>query len=624
MRIKFIGDLNGLEEGISLISEIYNIELSDDGIIVKIEKSANDIEVSYSEGIGCIKYNKKIHFFRGLGLFIENLNKQKFSLHEEPQFKMTGVMIDSSRNSVLKVQSIKEILTKMALMGLNMLMLYTEDTYELEGEPHFGYLRGRYSYNELKECDDYADVFGIEIIPCIQTLGHLGQVLKWKEYGSIKDNDNVLLVGDEKAYQFIEKMIVTASAPFRSKQIHIGMDEAWGMGLGNYLNINGLHNSFDIITSHLNKVVEITEKNGLKPMIWSDMFFRAGSKKHSYFDLEAEFPKEIIERIPINVRLVYWDYYSKSQDTYSAFLQKHKELCPNPVFAGGILSVSSLFVNYDWTINNANAALNACKEAGIEEVFACMWHDDGAECNDFYGLLGMQVYAEHSYSKELDFDKLKQRTKFCTGIDYDSFIEISTLDEIGPTNHDNRWPPNFSKYLLWQDPLLGLYDKDIEGIDFAKHYEEMEDIIQRHIKNNEDLGYIFRVPYALCSVLRIKSQIGNRMRENYLSQNNEQLKIIAECELPELYRRIEKLRIEHRDLWMKTYKPFGWEVLDLRYGGLLARIDSTTIRLLDYINNKCNRIEELDEERLPLDSNEIGLGVGIWKIYKNISTTSVL
>ena len=40
-----------------------------------------------------------------------------------------------------------------ALMGLNLVMLYTEDTYEVEGWPYFGYMRGRYSREELEAID---------------------------------------------------------------------------------------------------------------------------------------------------------------------------------------------------------------------------------------------------------------------------------------------------------------------------------------------------------------------------------------------------------------------------------------------------------------------------------------
>lgn len=40
-------------------------------------------------------------------------------------------MIDCSRNGVLKIKKVKQLLCYMALMGLNMLQLYTEDTFEV-------------------------------------------------------------------------------------------------------------------------------------------------------------------------------------------------------------------------------------------------------------------------------------------------------------------------------------------------------------------------------------------------------------------------------------------------------------------------------------------------------------
>lgn len=46
-------------------------------------------------------------------------------------FCILRVMVDCSRNGVLRLQNIYFLLNNMALMGLNMLQLYTEDTYEV-------------------------------------------------------------------------------------------------------------------------------------------------------------------------------------------------------------------------------------------------------------------------------------------------------------------------------------------------------------------------------------------------------------------------------------------------------------------------------------------------------------
>ena len=78
-------------------------------------------------------------------------------------------------------------------MGYDTLMLYTEDTYEIDNQPLFGYMRGRYSQKELKELDVYANQYGIELIPCIQTLAHLNTLFRWPEYEKIQDINDILL-----------------------------------------------------------------------------------------------------------------------------------------------------------------------------------------------------------------------------------------------------------------------------------------------------------------------------------------------------------------------------------------------------------------------------------------------
>jgi hypothetical protein len=53
-------------------------------------------------------------------------------------FDTLGVMIDCSRDSLPNVPRLKRFFDAIAQMGYNMVMLYTEDTYEVENEPYFG------------------------------------------------------------------------------------------------------------------------------------------------------------------------------------------------------------------------------------------------------------------------------------------------------------------------------------------------------------------------------------------------------------------------------------------------------------------------------------------------------
>ena len=147
--------------------------------------------------------------------------------------KMLGVMLDCSRNAVMRPEKVVEFATIISKMGYNTLMLYTEDTYEVENQPYFGYRRGRYSIKELREMDEACAKIGVTLTPCIQTLAHLNCIFKWENaYRDILDTADILMAGEEKTYQLIDDMFASLSKALRTRTIHIGMDEAYMVGLG--------------------------------------------------------------------------------------------------------------------------------------------------------------------------------------------------------------------------------------------------------------------------------------------------------------------------------------------------------------------------------------------------------
>ncbi len=629
MKLYFTGEVDDFLAGIELLKDDLSIEIcknvcqtDTECIEVKILQG-NGVYAALRDGKGYIAYREKIHFFRALGLFVEAMrsNKEKgapsdFEISEEIYFDKNGVMFDVSRNAVLKTDTVKYYLRKMALMGLNLGMMYTEDTYEVGGWPYFGYMRGRYSYEELKDVDDYADMLGIELIPCIQTLAHLTNVLRWNSMAQLKDTSSVLLVGNEKVYEFIEDMIVSASKPYRSKRIHIGMDEAMDLGLGRYLELNGYRSGFDIMTEHLKKVIDITNKHGLEPMMWSDMYFRLASKTKAYYDLEGIIPDDVIDSVPKEVGLVYWDYYHHDKDFYAEYIKRHKKFNNKIIFAGGTWTWTGPAVNYGKTFATTNPAIEACKKEGIREIFCTAWGDNGAETNLLASLLGLQLYAEHGYSESPDIGKLKKRFKFCVGMEAEAFLDISLLDATPGTNPDNTKCSNPSKYLLYQDPLTGLFDGDIDGLKLKDHYATIKLKYKTHAKTNPNFELSFSFYEKLASVLEVKSELGLDIIKAYKAEDKEGLLKISSESIPEALSRFEALRNTWRELWFSTNKPFGFEVIDIRLGGVEARLKSAQKRLEDYTSGRCKKIEELEEERLPIVRTEGPDGLQIGGIYR--------
>ena len=136
----------------------------------KISEKQRQLSITLENGIACIEYTETVDAFRGFMLFcsFQGNNKKGFQpINEYCPHKMNGSMLDVSRNGVYTIDALKKIIVMHALLGLNMLMLYTEDTFEVADEPFFGYMRGRYTTKELKEVDLFASKLGIEMIPCI-------------------------------------------------------------------------------------------------------------------------------------------------------------------------------------------------------------------------------------------------------------------------------------------------------------------------------------------------------------------------------------------------------------------------------------------------------------------------
>lgn len=536
---------------------------------------------------------------RGLSLLIQHWDECVQEITQRPCFVRCGAMVDASRNAVPKVSTIKNLLRRCALMGINTLMLYTEDTYEVPGVPYFGYLRGAYQQSELHELDEYAAALGIEMIPCIQTLGHLDRVLHWDQMAQYRDTANVLLVDMEQTYELLEKMIVAASAPFRTNRIHIGMDEAWGLGTGEYRKWFGDHPGHEIMQRHLMRVQQILHKHGLHGMMWSDMYFRHSSPDNLYYDPQHPLSPDIAHTASKDIDLVYWDYYHEDVDAYRTYIQQHQLFESNVIFAGGIWTWAGPTIHHPKTMACTLPALQACKEMGVKEVIATMWGDNGGECNLLNALYGMQVYAEYCYTGEYDQQSVDARFKVCTGGDGELYRHMGLFHTIDGVCDAGKEPANPGRTLLYQDPLIPLSQADYAEIDVVGHYGMLKQWFDGYARPTGEWGLLYDF-YRCYADTMYNMAIWHRdaavcVREHDTARGIELCHLAGTLE-----NSIHQFRDAARNLWFATNRPYGFEILDLRLGGLAARYESAQKRMEEYVQGRVDDIPELSTEKLPL------------------------
>lgn len=523
-------------------------------------------------------------------------------------FEKFGVMIDCSRNAVPNLQALKRFIEILAKMGYNCVMLYTEDTYEIPSEPFFGYKRGKYTIEELREIDDYADSLGVEMIPCIQTLAHVNALMRWERFRKIRDCNDILLAGDERTYALIDAMFDSLSKSLRSRKIHIGMDEAHMVGLGKYLDRNGYHNRHEILLAHLNRVCEIARQYGYEPMMWNDMFFRLDLDGDYYVPKDKigtyHISKEVCDKVPSDLSGVYWDYYNTDANVYDAMMSLSDELSPNRVwFAGGAWCWGGFTPHNRYSIRRNEVAIPACIRNGVKNAILTMWGDDGGE-TPIFAVLPALMHAA-AMAEGMTEDEMKVKFLEITGVSYDDMIALDLPNYIYGEEYGTG-SSNYSKNRLYNDPFLGIVDKNNDKPVDPKIFAEYAKRFYANAEKYPEFGYLFKTQATLCDILTEKFDLGIRTRELYEKGDKEGLRALAEGDYTLFCEKWEAFYTAFRYQWETVNKTYGFEMQDMRLGGLLVRVKNCKRRLLDLADGKLDGIAELEESVLPHDGGNAG------------------
>ena len=549
-------------------------------------KEFDGVRVEYDGKDAVIGYRTKPQLARGYFLLAKEVSKNKgaFSLSQKPHFDDFGVMLDVSRGGVMTVESIKKYLDYMAALGFNVCMLYMEDLFELKDFPLFGYMRGRYTTDELRQIDDYAYEMGIEVIPNIELLGHLGQFLRWEPTTEIRDDTQVLLVGEPKTYEFVEAVVSTLSKTFRSRRIDINMDEPDGLGLGRYLTLNGYREAKDVFNEHLHRVVDICKKYGYeRPITDSDVYFYNPLKED--YALDTVVPQDVIDSIP-DVALVFWDYYHTDINFYNENMRKHKAFNKEIIFCGSLWTPQGFVPNFRTTFNMAIPGLKSSIQNNIKFYFATLWNDGGWETNYMSAICGLPIFSEYCYIGEN-----------CT--------EEEIFDVIGYlTKADKPLMEAISDFHLGYDPLTNigrgivycdlLFDTLCIDVDFAKASQTYKNALSvfENYKHIEFYGY-YKALFGVCA---LKTEVLARLRSAYKDGDKAYLGEVANEIIPRLRALYGELYREFKLHWNNTNKPNALEMYCHRFGGIDFRLENVAEIINDYLDGKKDTIAELQEE----------------------------
>jgi len=534
--------------------------------------------------------------------------KSEFVIEKTQHYKWCGVMLDMSREGRLKIDQIKKYIDMISCLGMNMLMLYTEDLYEMKEYPFFGYKRGRFTAEELKSIDDYAWQLGIELIPCIQTLGHLENYLCWAEASHVRDTRWSILPGETKSLEFVGDMLKTCKSIFRSKNIHIGMDEAVWAGTGAYFKKHKGEaiDQTGLLFDHLQKVCNLCKEYGYSPIIWSDLFFVDPESGVSYTK-NSDIPENFKAHIPDNVRFMYWEYHGKDKDTYKSVLESHKKSGNPFAFAGSGWSYECFTPNTVYAFKTNIPALEACNETGCEMILNTLWGNGCCETSFFTCFPTNALYAEYMWSGEnASEEEAWTANEFLTKVPKEVFDAMDCL-HFG-IDGDRRLARKLLRIDVFetgraQDTgyLQANLPDVFDGSEPMKTYLDAADKLNAYIAENGDWNEYFSIAEAALRTASCKAYAHTNLYNAYCNNNKTELLKICEEVLPHCRNNYKTLYKLFHQQWRREYVPFGWDWHCQRIGYQIASIDYTIDTLKSYLNGEIPIIEELEVK--PLNQN---------------------
>ena len=212
-------------------------------------------------------------------------------------------------------------------------------------------------------------------------------------------------------------------------------------------------------------------------------------------------------------------------------------------------------------------------------------------------------------------------------------MALGNFDSLFLNTKENKEAQNPSKYLLYQDPMLGIFDYHVKesGVNTKSYYQNIQKYMkecakktgkyQQQIPNAGDPtgshGFTvhdipsFKIKFRMTDYTD-KADLGMCIKSAYDRSDRAALKDISQNVIPEIICNLTDMKSSREKIWMNDAKPFGYEILDIKIGGVITRLKSTGYRIDNYLNGNVLRLEELEEERLPYFTKGMDKRENLW------------
>lgn len=167
------------------------------------------------------------------------------SITDYPDIHRRGVMLDISRDRVPSMPTLLALIDRLASWKINELQLYIEHTFAYQAHRAVWEAASPITSEELLILRAYCEQRHIDLVPNLNTLGHMERWLKHADYNAMAETpDGFVADGgrrrpastlnprDPKALALVNGLLDELLPHFTSRYLNIGGDEPWELGQG--------------------------------------------------------------------------------------------------------------------------------------------------------------------------------------------------------------------------------------------------------------------------------------------------------------------------------------------------------------------------------------------------------
>ena len=291
-----------------------------------------------------------------------------------PDLPVRGFMLDVSRCKVPTQAELLALIRALGQLRVNQLQLYVEHTFAFPGHEDAWQDASPLTPAEIRELDAACAALGIELVPNLNTFGHMERWLRHPRYralaecpqgwihpltGQFKEFPGTLKP-DDVSLAFVASLLDDYLPCFRSRQVNIGGDEPWELGQGFSKEAVATRGKHRVYLDHLHKLCALATERGLTPQFWGDILLE---------DLA------LAQDAPQDALPVVWGY--DAGHPFQTQCGRLQELGRAYLVAPGTSAWQSFTGRLDNALTNQAEAIGAARQHGARGVLVTTWGDNG-------------------------------------------------------------------------------------------------------------------------------------------------------------------------------------------------------------------------------------------------------